>query len=169
MLIKILKKRHLKKKKWFREVEKKDQNIKDKISSALDNDGIVFVNKKIFREIKCISIFEMSDKKEKKLKNVEDLYIDSISNKTKNKFEKNVEEMLSDKVWQGKYKMVEWNDKTMLPQKLKLFKNSNILLAPFILMVSWFVALFTGEVYFIGVGLFLSASYGTIIYSKNKK
>ena len=107
-------------------------------------------------------------KKEKVLNHVKDIYVDDVSDKTKTKFEKDIESMLSENVAFGEYQKVEWDGKTMLPKKISLGGES-ILLAPLILLISIFLYFLTEEFWCLMIGLVLSLSCETVIYTKKTK
>ena len=109
MYIKRIKKKHLKKEKWFRIIESENKGIVEEVEEYLDNYGMVLARKK-WGVIECLCFFASNDENRKTLKHVKEVFIEKVDGSDRNKIINNIKESISENISMDELSEVIWDD-----------------------------------------------------------
>lgn len=169
MYIKKIKKKHLKKEKWFRVIESENPGVLKEAEHYIDNHGLVLARKK-WGVIECLCFFASDDDNNKTLRHVKDVFIEKVDGSDRNKLISNIKEAISENVSMDELTEVVWDD---VSYKQNTTKIGNISIPTGVIFVSLgiiFSVLFDNFAWFF-LGLLLGLTGGVVTkeIKKNKK
>ena len=166
MILKKIKRKHLKKNNWFSEIEKNNKDIRKELEELFDNDGFA-IAKKSFGKIRCVCTFEKIE--EKHYKHNKEYYVEGVEEKTKKKFLKSIESLLVDNAAYGEnVERVEFKDKEISTNKINIGKKS-VALGGFLMTMGIVFYILNDNIWFLILGFGLASACGAVINYKNKK
>ena len=169
MYIKRIKKKHLKKEKWFRVIEKENPGVLKEVEHYLDNYGMVLARKK-WGTIECLCFFASDDDNNKTLRHVKDVFIEKVDGSDRNELINNIKESISENVSMDELSEVEWDGVSYKQNTTKiggLAVPTGVIFITFGLILSVLLDNFLW--FFIGLLLGLTCGVATIEVKKNKR
>lgn len=163
-------KKKLKDTEFFEEIEAKESNIKKYMETTINEDGMIFGLQKD-KKLKAICMLKTTPSNRKELKIYKQVYLDEITEETKDKFEKDLIAVLQEFVALEQFDKIKLNDNEIVPQKISVGKYS-IGLGTFCFVAGIITWILLDDIIWFVFGVLFAVSSGIAIQStatKNEK
>lgn len=167
MIIYQIKKRHLKKDKWFKALEEEKKGIREEIEKYLDNKGVVFGRKK-GGYLKALMFLKATDGNGKKLEHEKDVFLKEVDNETKEKIITSAKQSAAELVSMCELDEVVWDDEKIEQKKVSIGKKSTYALGPLLLILGLILFIVTDDILWMSLGLLLGLLAGATTVQLNK-
>jgi len=175
MLLKLLRKKHLSKDKWFSVIEEENKGITKEVEKAIDNNGTVVARKKK-GIIRALIFFEAVNDNKKILKHTKNVFIKDVDKKEEEKIVKTIKEDINTLVSMDHYEEITYDD-TKVEQKKTKIGQSVISVGLLCVVIGAAFALLFDDLIYLGFGFIIGMISGTTmnevkkskVKKKNKK